>query len=295
MYCTQFLQAEAMSYAYNHWRREFRGPGTAPAGMIKREKRGKENKAANFLAGEENCSGILVWQLNDIWPGTSWALVDVDLHRKPSFYITKRALAPVVVGMERVVTSLPPYITMGYLPKKSALDIWAVNGRTTAQDATLHLTAWDIETGSEVALPADEAKRSVRLKPNQSNELAKLDIPNAAHTVVAARLVSEEGEQLARWVSWPEPLKFVRFKEKLSVSTTVESSSAGDVVVLKADAPVKGVVISVPIEEGEDAVFADNFVDLVPGEEIRIAVEGLAGRKVQARWLCDWEGDGFEL
>jgi beta-mannosidase len=47
VYTSQFLQAEAMSYAYNHWRREFRGPG------------------------EENCSGILVWQLNDIWPGTS--------------------------------------------------------------------------------------------------------------------------------------------------------------------------------------------------------------------------------
>lgn len=39
VYCTQFLQAEAMKYAYNHWRREFRGPG------------------------QEVCSGILVWQL----------------------------------------------------------------------------------------------------------------------------------------------------------------------------------------------------------------------------------------
>jgi hypothetical protein len=37
VYCSQFLQAEAMKYAYNHWRREFRGEG------------------------EENCSGILVW------------------------------------------------------------------------------------------------------------------------------------------------------------------------------------------------------------------------------------------
>lgn len=40
VYCTQFLQAEAMKYAYNCWRREFRGPG------------------------EENCSGVLVWQVN---------------------------------------------------------------------------------------------------------------------------------------------------------------------------------------------------------------------------------------
>jgi beta-mannosidase len=31
VYCTQFLQAEAMSYAYNHWRREFRGPGESSA------------------------------------------------------------------------------------------------------------------------------------------------------------------------------------------------------------------------------------------------------------------------
>jgi hypothetical protein len=37
VYCSQFLQAEAMRYAYNHWRREFRGER------------------------EENCSGILVW------------------------------------------------------------------------------------------------------------------------------------------------------------------------------------------------------------------------------------------
>ena len=219
----------------------------------------------------------------------------MDLHRKPSFYITQRALAPIVVGMERVVTSLPPYITMGYRAQKSALDIWAVNGRVEAQDAVLHLSAWDIESGKEVPLPADEAKRSVRLKPNQSNELAKLEIPHAGQTVIAARLVDEEGAQLARWVSWPEPLKFVRFKQSLAVTVKVENSSAGDVVALSADAPVKGVVISVPIEEGEDAVFADNFVDLVPGEVIRIGVKGLAGKRLQARWLCDWEGKGFQL
>ena len=69
-----------MLYAYNHWRREFRGEG------------------------EENCSGILVWQLNDVWPGISWSLVDVDLRRKAAFWVTKRALGKVVVGGERRVT-----------------------------------------------------------------------------------------------------------------------------------------------------------------------------------------------
>jgi beta-mannosidase len=55
VYCTQFLQAEAMLYAYNLWRREFRGPG------------------------KESCAGALVWQGNDIWPGMSWAVMDVHL------------------------------------------------------------------------------------------------------------------------------------------------------------------------------------------------------------------------
>jgi beta-mannosidase len=198
--------------------------------------------------------------------------------------------------MERVITSRPPYITTGYRPAKSALDIWAVNGLDQAQEAVLHLTAWDIETGAQVAL-GEARERSVRLQPNQSNELTHLEIPNAAQTVVAARLASETGAQLARWVSWPEPLKYVRFKKDVEVRVTVERSraGAGDVVVVRADAPVKGVVLSVPLSEGEDAAFDDNFVDLVPGEEMRIGVEGLAGRRVQVRWLCDWEGAGFEL
>lgn len=41
IYCAQLLQAEAIGFAANAWRREFRG------------------------AGEEICSGALVWQLND--------------------------------------------------------------------------------------------------------------------------------------------------------------------------------------------------------------------------------------
>jgi beta-mannosidase len=59
---------------------------------------------------------------------------------------------------------------------------------------------------------------------------------------------------------------------------------------------VKGVVLGVGIEDGEDAVWEDNFIDLVPGEVVKVGVDGLEGRKVNARWLCDWENEvGFEL
>ncbi|KAF8867298.1 glycoside hydrolase family 2 protein [Acephala macrosclerotiorum] len=270
VYCTQFLQAEAMKYAYNHWRRAFGGPG------------------------EELCSGILVWQLNDIWPGTSWALVDVDWNLKASFYITKRALAKVVVGMERLTTSTIPYMVTMYPNPKRKLAIWAVNGFVKPIDCVLKLSAFDIESGKKVELK--EGERKVTLKENQTTELLKIELGEEAEKmVVVAYLDSPTGERLARWVDWPEPLKFVHFSKKPNVQAKVVEG--GKEVVLSAEAPIKGVVLSVPMSEGgEDAKWGDNFIDLVPGEEVRVKVEGLEGRKVESRWLCDWENEeGFEL
>lgn len=120
IYYMQFLQAEAMAYAYNYWRREFRGPS------------------------QENYAGVLVWQLNDIWPGVSWALIDVDMNPKPAYYITKRALAKTVVGAERIITAKPHYITTGYPNEKSKLDVWAVNGKLHERTVILDLEAYNI-------------------------------------------------------------------------------------------------------------------------------------------------------
>jgi beta-mannosidase len=299
VYCSQFLQAEAMRYAYNHWRREFRGPG------------------------EEVCSGILVWyvqypplppiypprasmgngtneqrQLNDIWPGTSWALADVNWSRKASFYITKRALSTFAVGMERVVTGTIPYMVTMYPSPKSSLSIWAINGLVTPLTAVLKLSAWDIESGERVELEKGVGERRVELKPNQTTEIGGLRIPSADSTVVVAYLDDEKtGERLARWVDWPEPLKFVHFSKISNVTAKLVASGEGDVVILSATTPVKGVMLGVPISEGgEDAVWEDNFIDLVPGEEITVKVSGLKGRKIETRWLGDWENEeGFEL
>ncbi|KUJ20618.1 glycoside hydrolase family 2 protein [Mollisia scopiformis] len=269
VYCTQFLQAEAMKYAYNHWRREFRGPG------------------------KEFCSGILVWQLNDVWPGTSWALVDVRGDRKASFYITKRALVRVGVGMERVVTGSVPYMVTSYPAPKRKLAVWAVNGFLGKLDCKLRLKAFEIETGKEVEL--GERERDVVLEGNQTTELLEVELGKEAEKMVVVAYLddSKTGERLARWVDWPEPLKFVHF----SKNPNVQAKVVGQEVVLSADAPIKGVMLSVPISEGgDDARWDDNFVDLVPGEEVRIGVKGLEARKVETRWLCDWENEkGFEL
>ncbi|KAL7903932.1 glycoside hydrolase family 2 protein [Trichoderma velutinum] len=264
VYCTQFLQAEAMSYAYNLWRREFRGPG------------------------EENCGGALVWQTNDIWPGMSWAVVDVNLRPKAAWYVMKRALQTVTIGIERVVTKRWGKEVINYDPERKICEVWAVNSKIRSLQVTLKLSTFDIETGNPVALPAALLKQVFTLAPNKSTELCHVEVPQAETTVLVAYLAdSKTGSELARWVSWPEPYKYLHFRSDLKVESEVQA--AGDKVLLRANAPVKGVMLEVPLEEGEDAVWGDNFVDLVPGETVAVDVEGLDGRSVKIRWLCDWE------
>ncbi|MFB9237623.1 glycoside hydrolase family 2 protein [Plantactinospora siamensis] len=48
----------------------------------------------HFRALWPHCAGTILWQLNDCWPVVSWAMVDGDERRKPSWYAVRRAYAP---------------------------------------------------------------------------------------------------------------------------------------------------------------------------------------------------------
>ncbi len=71
LYCSQLLQADAIRYGVEHFRR-FRG----------------------------TCMGAVVWQLNDIWPVASWASVDYYGNWKALQYAEKRMFAPVLLSCE---------------------------------------------------------------------------------------------------------------------------------------------------------------------------------------------------
>ena len=69
IYLSQVHQAEAIRYGIEHWRR---------------------NKPQNM--------GVIVWQLNDIWPSISWSSVDFRGRWKILHYIEKRSFAPLIVS-----------------------------------------------------------------------------------------------------------------------------------------------------------------------------------------------------
>lgn len=250
VYITQLMQAEALASAYRLWKRQWQGPE------------------------KEYCSGALVWQTNDCWPVTSWAICDYFLRPKHAYFTIKREMAPVTLGMTRREHKHPKdKYTRVNVDIKTKVEIWGSNLNLDDLSADLVVKAWDVETGKETY--SQTVTADAVLPSNRSTELSTLDVPvektNAgleARTVVVAYLY-QDGKQVARYVNWPEPFKHLNLQK--SKSFRVELVDGASAVELSADVPIKGVSVEC---DDDEVKFDDNLVDLVPGEVVRISVRG---------------------
>lgn len=268
VYATQLMQAECLASAYRLWKRQWKGPG------------------------REYCAGALVWQINDCWPVTSWAICDYYLRPKHAYFTVKREMAPLSVGITRREHRHPrDKYTRVHVDISTKIEIWGSNlDLDDIEDVDCVVTAWDVETGKQTYSEAVNAAPLV-LPGNQSTEIAALDVPtplkdsegiDASRTVVAAYIVRRaDGEQLARYVNWPEPLKYVHFSKPKQL--TADLSEDFSEVSVQAEVPVKGVALE---SEDDDVKFEDNLVDIVPGEVVKIKVSGAKeGSVITTRYL----------
>ena len=264
IYSTQLMQAECLASAYRLWKREWKGPG------------------------REYCAGALVWQINDCWPVTSWAIVDFYLRPKAAYYTVKRELAPITIGLKRTVTSTPANkYTRVDIKTVHKIEMWASNLSLEKRTMGVQLKAWDLVTGKETY--SKSLHDGFVLEPNRSVEITEFEVPvekqNAEEeqrTVVAAYLI-ENGKQVARYVNWPEPLKYTHLQKPKDLK--VKLSAEGDALEITAEVPVKGVAVEA-VDDG--VVFSDNCVDVVPGETVLIGVKGLKSGeedKLDVRYL----------
>ncbi|CAK7229984.1 Beta-mannosidase B [Sporothrix bragantina] len=283
VYCTQLMQAECLASAYRLWKRQWQGPK------------------------REYCGGALVWQLNDCWPVTSWSICDYYLRPKHAFFTVKREMAPITVGMTRKEHVHGPKdgeADRGHsrvnIKKTMQIEIWGSNLTTEdLTDVDCVVRAWDVETGKQTY----EARlaEGIVLPANRSTEIAALAVPGVAgdeaRTVVAAYLEAGDKKQIARYVNWPEPLKYLHLAQPKQLTAKLATIAVADgsggttnVVELSAEVPLKGVAVEVheDVSDAEaDAVrFDDNLVDLVPGETVRLGVQGAtAATRFTTRYL----------
>ena len=275
IFCTQLMQAECVGTAYRSWKRNWKGPR------------------------REECAGVLVWQLNDCWPGTSWAIADYELRPKLAYYAIKRELQPITVGLRRTMETIPAdKHTRAYIRKVYKAEVWAVNlSLKTYDDVAVTIHSHNLTTNERKSL-TDHPER-MQLSPNRSTEIKTFEIlmleensEEINQTLIIAYMHdNESGKQLARAVNWPEPLKWVHLPKPERVHVRLvghrsEGEGQPSAIVLSADVCVK--CVQLEIENRESVVFDDNGIDLVAGEEVRVAAWGLGWgdeRKIGVRYL----------
>lgn len=212
-------------------------------------------------------------------------MVDFYGEKKLAYFSTKRDSAPLALGIIRSTPELkklkspPPQILApphDHTTKHYFFDLWAVNGTLKDDSAEVKLRIFDIATGTL----RDEKSLGVQmLGANRSTELLE-DVSVDDKTVVQAIMKDpKDGHIIARASDWPQPLKYVT----LSASPNVTVSVLDGKLEIRVEAPVKGVVVSVP--DDRDAVFEDNGVDVFPGDVYTIHARGLAkDDKVEIRY-----------
>ncbi len=122
---SQLIQAEALSFAVEHWRRR------------------------KFRTG-----GALLWMYADCWGEVGWTVIDYYLNRKPSYYAVRRACAPVLASLKREEDGVGVWLVNDMLR--------AVPGELTA--GWLNVRTGEMTERTEPAeAPANAAREATRL------------------------------------------------------------------------------------------------------------------------------------
>ena len=234
VYASQLLQAQAMQYGVEHWRRN----------------RGR-------------CMGAVVWQLNDCWPVASWASIDYYGRWKALHYYEKRFFAPVLISChEEGILSQDTNVNAEPFKLEKSAHLNVSNEtlkpfRGTAKWALRRPDASVIEEGAfDVDCPAMSA---VWLPKQDFSHYGTYDCYYSYELRDAHGKLVGEGSVL---FCAPKHFKFADPKLKVW--------QEGGEIVVKA----QGYARSVEIMAGADTVLEDNYFDLNGGERRIKVVRG---------------------
>lgn len=194
---------------------------------------------------EPDCMGTIIWQLNDFWPGSSWALIEYDGAWKQSCYAVRRAYAPFVITT---------------VPSEGGAEIKVVNDGGEKCTLTARAEIWSF-SGSLLQsedLPVDVAY-AASAKAGTLPALGK-DIFSFLS------LLSEDGTVLATHTCISGEYKDCPLENPDIKVTAVPNGSAWRVR-LESDLPAFFVWLEA---EGVKGHFSDNAITLLPGRPVEL-------------------------
>lgn len=247
VYASQLLQAQAMQYGVEHWRRN----------------RGR-------------CMGAVIWQLNDCWPVASWAGIDYFGRWKALQYYAKRFFAPVLVSCheEGLLNQEGTSVNTERIDPRKTARLNVSNETMAPFTGKVRWTlrrpdASVIEEGSfDVEAPALTA---VWLPEQDFTQYGPYDCYYSYQLTDGAGGVVGAGSVL---FCAPKHFKFA--------DPQLTARIEGDEIVVTASAYAR----SVELQCGADVILEDNFFDMDGGERRVKIVRGEA-KDVSARSVYD--------
>lgn len=227
IYASQLLQADAIRYGVEHFRRN----------------RGR-------------CMGAIYWQLNDCWPVVSWASIDYCGRLKALQYYAKRFFAPLMIScQEEGMMSQEADMNRQHFVFEKSIRLNVANETRRAEKVHVR---WALRSAD--ASVVSQWEEDVEVPALTSVWLDKMELPEAD---IFSQYVSYEMEKDGKIISSGTVIfsypKYFRYEDpKLSYEID------GDEIIVRAHAYAKSVEI---LNENEDLILEDNYFDMNAGEK----------------------------
>ena len=222
IYASQLLQADAIRYGVEHFRRN----------------RGR-------------CMGAVYWQLNDFWPVISWSSIDYTGRWKALHYYAKRFFAPVMIScQEESWLTQEANMNRQHFQFEKSIHLNVTN--ETLGDKEI-LVKWYVRNAAAEILREEQAM--IQVPALESVWLPKEELPEID---VFTQYVSFEAWENGKCISEGTVIfsypKYFRY-ENPELSCKVE----GNQITVSSPVYAKSVEI---LNEQEDLVLSDNYFDL---------------------------------
>ncbi|MEW9624413.1 glycoside hydrolase family 2 protein [Rhodanobacter sp. S2-g] len=222
--------------------------------------------AEHLRASRPQSMGSLYWQLNDVWPGATWASIDYYGRWKALQYHAKRFYAPL-----RVVA----------IRRNGQTQVSLVSDRTAPFDAELRVRVLDMDGNPlwEHTQPAHVAA----LASTPAGDYADAQLLHGGdprHTVAVFELL-DHGRPLSRHLVYFEDAKNLALPDPGLQATL---SADGRSLTVSARHLAREVWVDFG-EADPDARLSDNAFDLLPGGSVTLRVESTAAAAALRRAL----------
>ncbi|MDW2796770.1 glycoside hydrolase family 2 protein [Clostridium boliviensis] len=235
LYASQLLQAEAIRYGVEHFRRN----------------RGR-------------CMGAIVWQLNDCWPVASWSSIDYCERWKALHYYEKRFFAPLMISCEEegILTQDPNPNAQPYEVMKS-IRLCVSNERRKDERVT---AIWELRKNTGEIVRSSQEEYMIPKLSSLWFEKVSLQEASLYEDYVSYQM-EQDGEIVSQGTVLFCPPKHYHF-----IDPELSVRSEGDSLVVTAKAYARSVEIR---NKKDDLVLSDNYFDMNPGERRVKILKGL--------------------